>query len=83
MFWLSSYVDRHHFGVVSQFNAKDQYYNSIKDVTLNSNCEARVYLKISAKNVEDRLRSQNKLMGNFECKIFTFSGEILVKSQII
>jgi hypothetical protein len=80
MFRLSSYVACHHFGVVLQSNAKDQFYDSIKYVSLNSNC---VYTQKFEKTVEDRLRSQNKLMGNFECKFFTFSGEILVKSQII
>jgi hypothetical protein len=41
LFWLSSYVTSHHLAVVPQSGAKDQFYCSVGNITLNSHCEAQ------------------------------------------
>jgi hypothetical protein len=44
--------------VTPQSGAKDQFYFTVYNITLNSNCEAQRVSKNLKQNVEDRVRSK-------------------------
>jgi hypothetical protein len=46
LFWLSSYVASHHLAAVPQSVAKGQFYCTVYNITLNSNCDAQGVSKI-------------------------------------
>jgi hypothetical protein len=57
--------------MASQLGAKDQFYSTVYYITLNSNCEAQIVSR-NLKSIEDRVRSQNKYIGDeLEAKIST------------
>ncbi len=45
--------------MAAQSGAKDQFYCTVNNITLNSNCEAQRVSKNLDKNLEDRVKSQN------------------------
>jgi hypothetical protein len=55
--------------VAPQSGAKEFFYCTVYDITLNSNCEAQRGSKNLKKNVEDRVRSQ-KLMHEWKILLF-------------
>jgi hypothetical protein len=56
---LSSYVARHHLAVAPQSSAKDQFYTSVYNITLNTICVIQIVSK-NRKNIEEvMIRSQN------------------------
>ncbi len=62
--------------MVPQLGAKDQFYGIIYYITLNSNCEAQRASKNLKKIVEDRIRSQNKGIGDLRVIFVLFKEKI-------
>jgi hypothetical protein len=52
LFWLSRYVTSHHLAVAPQSGAKDQFYCTIYNITLNSNCEGQGVSKNLKKTIQ-------------------------------
>ncbi len=69
LFWLSSYVASHHLAVSPQSGAKDQFYFTVYNITLNSNCEAQWVSK----------KLKKLMYGWIECDFFLFKEKICSK----
>jgi len=83
LFWLSSYVARHHLAVVPQSGAKDLFYCTVYYITLVSNCESQRASKNLIKFVEDRVRSPNSCMGDLSEFFLSFREKMMFKSHLI
>jgi hypothetical protein len=59
---------------VPQSGVKQKNFCMVYYITLNSNCEAQRGSK-NFKNVEDRVRRQNKCMSDLKVNFLLFTGE--------
>jgi hypothetical protein len=58
LFWLSNYAASHHLAAAPQSGAKDLFYCTVYNITLNKSCDAQRVSKKMKTFVEDIVRSQ-------------------------